>query len=183
MKSILFFLSVLILSVSTLMAESQNLEFSLSIEEDYGIQIPDDVIRLDRFVFEYTDEAGASHLMSSSAFDAGSLQLDQNSAVITLRYYGNLSSDYEVSISGDVAEGWHIGDKILPITIEFLESDDKPEDITVREIRYGEVGIKVPATGSRESVPVVDLVLTWGGEEGLMPGEYETSMRLELSSL
>lgn len=183
MKKLLCLILILLFALATLSADSQNLDFLLTIEEDYGINIPENVIRLDRFVFEVTDESGVAHLMSNSSFDAGSLQLDQNSAVITLRYYGNLSSDYEVSISGDIGEGWNIGEKILPITIEFLEAEDKPEDIVVRETRYGEVGIKVPATGARDSVPVVDLVLTWGGEEGLLPGDYHAEMHLELSAM
>lgn len=183
MKKLFCLILIFFLTLSALFSDSQNLDFLLTIEEDYGINIPENVIRLDRFVFEVTEESGVTHLMSNSSFDAGSLHLDQNSAVITLRYYGNLSSDYEVSISGDIGEGWNIGDKILPVTIEFVEADDKPEDIIVQETRYGEVGIKVPATGARDSVPVVDLVLTWGGEEGLMPGDYHAEMHLELSAM
>lgn len=167
----------------TLFAESQNLNFVLSIEEDYGIVIPDDVLRLDRFVFEYVDNSGASHLLRESTFDVGSLLIDENETVITLLYYGNLSSDYEVVISGDMGEGWNIGDAILPVNISFLEAEDKPQDIVVRETRYGEASILVPATASRSSVPVVDLVLSWSGEEGLLPGSYNANFTLELSAI
>lgn len=163
-------------------AESHNLRFILSVEEDYGIVIPEDALKLDRFVFEYSDvESDAEYLIKESSFEVGSLSMGENSTTLTLKYYGNLSEDYEVVISCDPGTGWNIDGSYLPITVEYVEAVDKPEDVIVSDIRYGEVYVNVPATGSRSAVPIVDLILSWAGEPNLSPGTYEVDLTLGLS--
>lgn len=180
-KTLILLIVVFSILTQVVFAESQTLNFIMTVEEDYGVNIPDDVIRLDRFVFEYIDAAGTPQLLSESTFDVGELIVGDNTTIITLRYYGNLSKDYEVRVSGDIGAGWDVGNKYIPVNISFVGSEDKPDDVTVTETRYGEAEILIPASGMRTSVPIVDLILNWDGDAELFPGEYIANLVLELS--
>ena len=181
MKKVLISLLILLMPLM-IFADSQRLDFVLSIDEDYGIFIPEDALKLDRFVFEVTSESGEAELLRFSSIDVGSLSTEGNSTTLTMRYYGNLSRDYEVTITPEEGLGWSSGDTFIPINVSFEESLDKPEDIIVNTLSDGSVSIFIPANRSRSSVAVVDLILSWSGMPELTPGEVETSLLLELSA-
>lgn len=158
--------------------------FYLTIEEDFGIVFPDDVLRLDRFVFEVQLKDGTSKLVPNAALNISELAIEKNSLDLNLCYYGNLSYRYAVRVKADIGPGWVGGDDMaIPIVLTFGPSAEAPYDVFPVFVQDNEIEVSIPPTGAKRNVPVAALNLDWSGIRDAIPGIYRAELWLELQTL
>lgn len=177
-------LIVLILFVIIIIPlNAEMLEFGFHITDDYGVVYPDDVLHLDRFVFEIETEDGEKELLRSRYFDLGSFDgFRDDKFSIRFLYYGNLSYPYDVRIEGETGNGF-VGEQMqFPVDISF-KSISTDEHISVEEIGENNVQITVFPAGLMTGVPAVEMLLDWENGPNALPGSYNLNLWLTLSAV
>lgn len=172
---------VLLLLVSPLYSE-ESLELSIEVPDDYGVTIPSNVLKLDRFVFEY-----GGRLVPDDYLFIGPSEDYSEGLVFTLLYYGNRRDDYDVEITADPGLGWVMlseGETItIPIDCSWYKSQETPAGYQVYAGEENDVYIHVPAKGPVNGDPVAEFRLDWGDKAALRPGIYKTEISLVLSAV
>ena len=181
----LIMLAVPALSSETLAENSMQL--TIDIPEDYGIEVPKDVLRLDRFVFGY-EIGGERRLVPASNLDLDFDQLHGNRMTFTLLFYGNITTGYQVAIATDPGLGWTRtvgGEQIsIPMETEWAVSEDAVSGIAVNQnTPDGTVAISIPPQGPVQGIPVADVSFIWGDQAGMIPGTYYADISFTLSAI
>ena len=182
----LMFLIVFVAGLCAADISTQELILEAMVPENYGIHVPDDALKLDQFLFEFSTEVGTSELLTDSHFSVGSFE-DVNMQTFTLIYYGNLSNEYNVEIRAGSSKGFVNQDLdnvvSIPVQIKYSEPEDKPADIEITDDEeYGVCSIVIPPAGPRRGVDVVNLDILWDSQRDLYPGSYEMTLNIELLS-
>lgn len=187
MRRLLLAILILAISFSVFASDNtQSLVLETFVPENYGINVPDEALKLDQFVFEFESESGIGEILTDSRFSIGNFE-NSYMQEFTLLYYGNLSQDYSVRISADTGEGFILqsaeSEDSIPVLVKFEEPDDKPEDIVVVcDEEYARASVFIPSGKQRRGVEALDMVVLWTDAMDLLPGKYDLTVDIELLS-
>ena len=187
-KRIILTLFVFICFVTCLFAfdeRDQELLFTVTIPEDYGVFKPIDALSLDKFVFEIDDP---DILLTSDNLDIGTMFDNTGSFDFTLLYYGNQEMQYDARIVVNTGMGWYMEKNnefySIPISVTYSEPSDIGEGITVDKYEVNDgVGVHIPATGPRRGDSVLTVSLEWEDDFDAPAGEYQASIGIAVEAI
>lgn len=183
------FLILLLLFVSLFsLSAEEELRFIAVVPEDYGVFIPDDVIMFDKFAISISGNDESDFLLTQDRLFLGEiLSAEQSSIDFSMLYYGNLGIPYEVEIEIDPGEGWYRWYQgtlqTIPISVSYSEPENIDVSVYVSEEVNGSVFATVAPTGPKSALPVVDVTMTWEGPRNLIPGAFQTDLRVRVSAV
>ena len=183
-KKILALIFISLLVFSLFAEDHRHLSLSATVPEDFGIAFPPGVIKLDRFVFEFGFEADETRLLDEWMLPIGEIEAATGSRNLSLLYYGNSSSVYDVTLNFSISD-MTLKDSdngiSIPLGMEFSTNPYVDDDIEVyAEQDVDSIRVIIPPAGERIGVPVVDMRFYWDISDGIMPGDYEAELRIEL---
>lgn len=186
MKKIFVLMVVFVSAVSVaLFAENDEarINMELIVPEDYGVFIPENVLRLDRLIFA-TEIADNEYRLLERNVDVFTSLVDEDGFTVTLIYYGNLSTPYTVTLDASSAGfAMRQGDRLIPIDLAFRSPDTPSDQIVTDFVSGGEITFTVlpggPVTG--EAAAVLDV--SWPKQANLVPGIYEAVIDIRLTSM
>ena len=165
-----------------------SMKLSMDIPEDYGIDVPLNVLQLDHFVFRY-DFGDRASLVPNDTLVINYDMLNARRMEFTLLFYGNLSSDYHVMIETDTGLGWTRtidGEQIaIPLEVEWSVNEDARPEMSVNAdlLDTDNVELNVPALGPMVGEPVVDVAFEWSDDAEMVPGAYFATINFTLSAI
>lgn len=159
---------------------TESIQFNATIPEDHGIIFPDDALRMDHLFFRIGDVLVDKEGNVDVVFD-----WIHNYLVVDVIYYGNLSTDYEVTLAADSNSGWISKEDpfdYVPIDVYFNEyhGDDGIESSV--EDSHTSVDVSVPVAGPRRGQKVAEMIIAWDSGLELKPGYYDMDLNLSLWS-
>lgn len=178
-KSIICTALLLLFCAWSAFAITETIHFSAVIPEDHGIIFPDNVLRLDHLFFSMDNVLIDEEETTDVGMDLS------NSFIVDIIYYGNLSSDYEVTLSANASSGWLSGDnplEYIPINISFREFLGENGIKSTVVDSDDSLDISVPASGPIRGQKVGEMIVSWESGLVLQPGMYDMELNLSLRS-
>ena len=184
-KRILAFILISLLVPSLFAEDNRLLILSATVPEDFGVIFPPGAIKLDQFVFEFDIESDeGTRLLDDWILPIGEIESTTGFKDLTLLYYGNSSSVYDVTLSFSISDMTlrdSDNEAVIPLGLEFSTNPYVDDDIEVYAVQdVDSVRVVIPPAGERRGVPVVDIRFFWDISDGIMPGDYEAGLRIEL---
>ena len=180
MKRLLIFLIAGLVSMGVLSANTEVIHFATVIPEDFGVVYPDNALRMDHLLFRIGDVLVDEEGIAEAVFD-----WIHNFIVVDVIYYGNLSEDYEVTLTSDSNSGWiskNDSSDYIPINVYFNEFRGEDGIRSITGDSPESVDITVPAYGPRRGQKVAEMVIAWEPGLSLEPGYYDMDLNLSLWS-
>lgn len=159
--------------------------FTAEIPEDWGINYPEDALRLDDIFFEIkgTDKDG------SLVGKDGDVEVvffgGHDSIELDLLYYGNKSETYTFEITSPESGNWRDSEvSALDVDVSFapyagnngIESRNPLSDAS-------SLIVEVPPTGPRRGEKCGTLIVSWKSDMDLAPGSYDLRVDLVMRSV
>lgn len=178
-RYILVFL-MLVFCIGNATALTETIQFSASVPEDHGVVFPEDALRMDHILFSIDGVLVEKDGNADVIFDG-----IHSYVAVDIIFYGNLSTDYEVTLAADSDSGWiskEDPDDYIPINVYFNEFYG--EDGIHSEVNdsYDAVDISVPVSGPRRGQKVAEMIISWESGLELQPGYYDMDLNLSLWS-
>lgn len=186
MKRTVLIISIFLLHLVGIYAN--DLDVSVSIPQDYGIDFPEG-LHLDRLYLAMENPAGELELLTESDIFVGLVHDTFGSVNLCLLYYGNLSQPYSVQLVIDAGEGFCLVDSTLGVfTIPVLPQISLPRLISLTEgniilsAEENKANLVINPTGPVRGERVADIALNWNGGRNLLPGVYTAEISMVLIS-
>ena len=187
MRKIIIFIIALVFT-TTVYATIANdeLTFTAIVPEDYGVAIPANVLMFDKLAVSIETENENGYLLTDNIIRLEEiLSAEMNSIEFSMLYYGNLANSYNVNIKIDPGVGWYIwrGDEQLsfPIDVEYESPDELDNTVIYNDAdESASVRVSVLPSGPRTALPVVDVKMSWEGIRNLIPGIYQTDLKVKV---
>ena len=169
---VLFLISIV---VSALIAEPGGV--SLTIPDDYGIDVPENVLMFGKFVIELNPESEARQLLRSSDVSV----VDSDDISLRLRYFGNSSSVYAVDFYADAFIGAEEG--FFPVMDSVVITGAvKDGSVVVKERTGSGADIRIEPGGLKRGISVADVSLDLDIPQDILPENYKIGLLLSLSA-
>ena len=182
----LFILEFIFLSI---MSYASDIDVSISVPEDYGIDFPT-ALHLDRLYFAMENEKGELELLTEADINVGVAYQPFGSVDLCLLYYGNLSQPYVVQLVIDADDGFLLenaepGTFVIPISpvisLPQLTGGLATSDVLL-SAEENKADLIVNPVGPVQGERVVDIALNWNGGRDLLPGVYTADISMMLIS-
>ena len=179
---------IMMIASLSLSAETENeLVLMTDIPEDYAVEFPD-AKHIDHLYFSTDDAPTERNLVRTPTIDVGATERGGDGYYeLSLFYYGNLSSVYDVVLSAESYEGFtpastSSGSETIPLGIRFEVPDAKRDEIEVNINTDGSAHLRIEPSGPMRGLEVLDMVFTWEVNEDAMPGEYMADVYLKMET-
>lgn len=187
MRKILIFVLVITFVIPVFAAvDKEELTFTAIVPEDYGVTIPEDAIMFDKLAINIDGHNEGEYLLTSDLVHLGEISAaEDNTMKFSMLYYGNLANSYDVNIKIDPGVGWYIwrGDEMInfPIDVEYAAPAELDSAVIYNEDdESATVRVSVLPTGPQTALPVVDVKMNWEGIRDLIPGVYQTDLKVKV---
>lgn len=182
-RKLILSLSILIVAFS--IYADEELTFTATVPDDYGVVVPDGVLMFDRFAINIKGIGEHDFLLSQDLLYLGDiLEAEENEMNFSMLYYGNLGRPYDVKIEIDPGHGWYFwqGETQyrIPISISYSSPIDLDEDIYLWDVEEDAVRVSILPSGPKTASPVVDVKMAWEGTRDLVPGVYQTDLKVKV---
>lgn len=178
---------VFLLSMISLYAEEE-LTFTATVPEDYGVVMPEGVLMFDKFAINI--EVSNEHeflLMQDMLYLGDIVEAEVNSLDFTMLYYGNLAQPYDVRIEIDPGYGWYLWQDAeeyrIPISVGYSRPSNLSSDVYLTGVENDSAHVAVMPSGPKAALPVLNVNMTWEGDRNLIPGVYQADLKVKVDVL
>ena len=169
------FLFLFIFALAALSAGSGGV--SLMVPDDYGIDVPEDVLMLGKFAIEINPGSGERQLARSCDVSIS----DSDDISLRLRYFGNSASVYSVGLSALAFIGTDEG--IFPAEGSVVITDTADDgSVVVKDGTDAGTDIRIEPDGLKRGISVADVNLDMDIQQDILPENYRIGLVLSLSA-